>query len=89
MSEPSGRFAPIDHGEQCSCKLLALATGMDPRALTFEYCQRVLHKHWGMTCRHGQRSTPPAVAGAGGRWRDAGPIDPVKAILISNDHSGS
>lgn len=85
MTEPSRHRALIEHGEQCSCKLLALATGLDPRALTFEYCQRVLQKRWRMTCRHGQPASQPASNGPADRWRDLGPIDPVKAILLSNE----
>jgi hypothetical protein len=73
----------IEHGDRCDCALLAQATHLDPRALSFDYCQRVLHLHWRMTCRHG-RPPAPSAAGPGERWRDIGPVDPVKAILISN-----
>ena len=75
----------IEHGERCSCTLLALATGLDPRDLSFEYCFRVLQKRWRMTCRHGQRSSAPAASGLVEHWRRVGPLDPVKAILMSND----
>lgn len=75
----------MEHGEQCSCKLLAQALGLDPRALTFEYCHRVLHQHWRMTCRHGRPTNLPATIAISDRWRSVGPIDPVKAILLSND----
>lgn len=85
MNESTKVKAPIEHGCQCSCTLLAQATGLDPRKLSFEYCHRVLHTHWGMTCRHGQRETAPASAGLSERWHGVGPVDPVKAILISND----
>ncbi|MDP2005977.1 MAG: hypothetical protein Q8K45_09905 [Rubrivivax sp.] len=85
MDESSKVKPPIEHGRQCSCTLLALATGLDPRKLSFEYCHRVLHKRWGMTCRHGQRETAPVSAALGERWHDVGPVDSVKAILISND----
>ena len=85
MNEPTQLTDRIDHGEQCSCKLLAQALGLDPRALSFEYCQRVLHKHWRMTCRHGQSASARVATGLGERWRDVGTVDPVKAILISND----
>ena len=72
----------IEHGDHCDCALLAQALHLDPRTVSFDYCQRVLHLHWRMTCRHG---APPAPAvPASERWRDIGSVDPVKAILISN-----
>lgn len=74
----------IEHGEVCSCKVLAQACGIDPNLLTFDYCHRVLHKHWRMTCRHGQPESVPVQTGLSAHWRDVGPIDPIKAILISN-----
>lgn len=88
MTEPSNRLASMDHGEECSCKLLAQALGMDPRALSFEYCHRVLHKHWSMTCRHGRHVQPAVADAVAERWSDIGPVDPVKAILIINDPTG-
>ncbi|MBA4178107.1 MAG: hypothetical protein C0505_16345 [Leptothrix sp. (in: Bacteria)] len=81
---PNGK-ARMEHGHQCSCVLLAQATGLDPRKLSFEYCHRVLHKRWRMTCRHGQHEPEPLAAGLGEHWRGMGSVDPVKAILISND----
>lgn len=75
----------MEHGELCSCKLLAQAAGMDPRALSFGYCHSVLHRHWRMTCHHGQPLSAPVVAGLGEHWRHVGRIDPVKAILMIND----
>lgn len=77
--------AHIEHGGQCSCASLAQAVGLDPRKLSFEYCHRVLHKRWGMTCRHGQHEGAPAATGNGERWREVGTVDPVKAILIRNN----
>lgn len=85
MNDTLKRKASIEHGGHCSCTLLAQATGLDPRKLSFEYCHRVLHKRWGMTCRHGQHETASVAAGLSEHWRDLGPVDPVKAILISND----
>lgn len=85
MNHKSDQTRQIEHGQQCSCVLLAQAVGLDPRKLTYEYCRRVLHKRWRMTCRHGQRETAPVATGLSERWRDVGSIDPVKAILISND----
>lgn len=77
----------MDHGGHCDCELLALAFGVSPGAISFDYCHRVLQKHWRITCRHGSHHAEP-VSGTGERWRDIGPIDPVKAILISNEPTG-
>lgn len=85
MTEPTKRLEQADHGEECSCKLLAQALGFNPRSITFDYCHRVLHKHWRMTCRHGQLSPSPSGTRLSEHWRDVGPLDPVKGILISND----
>ena len=52
---------------------------------SFDYCTRVLQKRWRMTCRHGCLEAVTAASGSGERWHDIGPVDAVKAILISND----
>lgn len=85
MNDRSNRNNHLEHGAQCSCTLLAQAVGLDPRKLSFAYCHNVLQKHWRMTCRHGQRASAPVATGLSEHWRDLGPVDPVKAILISND----
>lgn len=77
----------IEHGGRCDCELLAGATHVGPSVISFDYCRRVLQVHWRMTCRHGgpqakERSLETQ------RWRDLGPTDGVKAILISNSTSG-
>jgi hypothetical protein len=77
----------MEHGDQCNCTLLAQALGMDSRFISFAFCHRVLHGHWRLTCRHGQPASEP-VAGPGERWKDVGPADPVKAILIVNELKG-
>ncbi len=87
MNATPGFRTLTEHGGQCSCKLLAEATGLDPRKLSFEYCHRVLHKRWRMTCRHGVRESAPASTGLSERWRKVGKVDGVKAILISNDQT--
>lgn len=72
----------FDHGEQCSCLVLAAAVGANPKSISFDYCHSVLQKHWAVRCRHGQHPpVEPAVLG-GERWRDIGKIDPVKVLLI-------
>lgn len=88
LTEPSRGPSSIGHGEQCTCKLLAQALGLDPQAMTYEYCHRVLHKHWSMNCHHGRPAKQPAATAAGERWGDVDPVDPVKAILIINDQRG-
>lgn len=76
----------LEHGEQCTCTLLAQAIGVDPRAISFEFCKRVLQRHWNLSCHHGKPCSTPKASGLGEHWRHGvGPIDPVKAILISND----
>lgn len=74
-----------EHGTQCSCKLLAQAVGVDPHALSFGYCYRVLQKRWQITCTHGDLASAPVAIGLGERWSHVGGIDPVRAILMSND----
>ena len=71
------------HGGHCECEQLAAALGCDPGTITFDFCLRVLQRHWRMTCRHGSVDDPPHVSSAR-NWKDAGPTDGVKAILISN-----
>jgi hypothetical protein len=85
MNEAPRLAVRIKHGEHCSCKLLALAVGLDPRALSYEYCRRVLQRRWRMTCRHGECASDLVATGLGERWRGVASVDPVKAILISND----
>lgn len=75
----------IEHGGRCDCELLAQAMHIDPSAISFEYCRNVLQKRWRMTCRHGRPEPRLAATGASEHWRDIGQLDPIKAILISND----
>lgn len=71
------------HGNLCGCKLLAEAMGCDPRNVRFEFCRTVLMRHWHVDCNHGCHDMPVKVKD-GGKWGGAGPIDPIKAILIKN-----
>jgi hypothetical protein len=71
------------HGGHCECEQLAAALGCDPSTITFEFCLRVLQRHWRIHCRHGEVEDAPHLSSAR-RWKDAGPADAVKAILISN-----
>ena len=77
----------IQHGDHCECKLLARTLNIDPSAISFAFCQRVLQRHWRMTCRHGVQDVAPAPLPAVERWRELGEVDAVKAILICNDPS--
>lgn len=85
MTETCNADRKIEHGERCDCVLLARALHLDPASISFEYCQRVLRKHWRMTCRHGAPNPAPSAVGTAQRWREVGPVDAVKAILISNE----
>ena len=78
-----GHFYTLQHGNRCSCKLLAEAVGCDPNTIQFEYCRSVLMKHWRLECNHGCQDEEPEV-NSGNKWRDIGPMDPIKAILVTN-----
>ncbi len=71
------------HGDRCSCRLLAEAVGCDPKAVRFSYCQKVLMKRWVIECNHGCCHAAPA-SGSSDRWHEVGPMDPIKALLIKN-----
>ena len=73
----------LEHGDRCECRLLAEAVGCKPDVVQFAFCRAVLMKHWTLECNHG---CPQAAASGGSvdKWRDVGPLDPVKAILIRN-----
>lgn len=74
----------VDHGNRCSCRLLAEAIGCSPKTIRFTYCQAVLMKHWIIECNHGCCDVD-IVPERGDKWHDVGPMDPVKAILIMNE----
>ena len=76
---------PVEHGAQCSCNLRAQAMGLDPRKLSFDSGYRVLQKRWRMTRTHGEPANAVATTGLGERWRHVGRINPLLAILMSND----
>ena len=76
-------FRHIEHGGVCECEQLAAAVGCDPSAITFEFCVRVLQRHWKLHCRHGGVAEPPHGHLAE-RWKEVGRPDAVQAILISN-----
>lgn len=69
------------HGSRCSCRAFAAALGLDVRSIDYNYCRRVLQKHWRMRCDHlpdptnGKRpiQLPPHDA-----------HDPVHAVLLLN-----
>lgn len=85
MTDPCNADRRIEHGDRCDCALLARMLRIDPASISFEYCQRVLQKRWRMTCRHGCPSPTPSAGSKVEHWRDVGPVDAVRAILISND----
>jgi len=73
-----------EHGNRCSCRLLADAIGCNPKTIRFTYCQAVLMKHWDIECNHGCHDEIMALSRSS-KWREIGPIDPIKAILIKNE----
>ena len=74
----------IGHGDRCSCRLLADATGCDPANVTFSFCRSVLQRHWVLHCNHGCLFVGEEKD-SNGRWRGLGEMDPIKAILIKNE----
>lgn len=50
-----------EHSEHCSCRLLAQTVSLNPHLVSFEYCHRVLQRHWHMQCQHGQRGGEAAT----------------------------
>ena len=69
------------HGSHCTCKMLADAIGAEPSAADYDYCRRVLQKHWRMVCDHlpqveRPRTTPTLPP------HDL--HDPLQALLLHN-----
>lgn len=73
-----------DHGDRCTCRLLALAVGCDPKSVSVNFCRSVLKKRWAIECNHGCIAQPEKIDSAQ-KWHDLGPVDPIKAILIDNE----
>lgn len=74
----------VDHGNRCSCRLLAEAVGCNPKAVRYAYCRAVLMRRWIVECNHGCWDEAAGTR-PDDKWHDLGPIDPVKAILIMNE----
>jgi hypothetical protein len=69
------------HGEHCSCRLLAAATGTVPSTIDYAFCRVVLQKRWRMHCDHIPRVPRKQ------QTRELPPHDsrdPVHALLIAN-----
>lgn len=75
---------PLEHGDQCVCRTLALAVGCDPKLLSYNYCRTVLQRRWIVECNHGCLAKSVVVNNEL-KWHDLGQIDDVKAILIMNE----
>jgi hypothetical protein len=73
-----------NHGNRCSCQVLASIVGGDPSTISFAFCRSVLMKHWDLDCNHGCKDAQAEITRSD-KWRDVGQIDPVKAILIKNE----
>jgi hypothetical protein len=76
---------PTEHGDRCVCKMLALAVGLNPKALSYNYCRSVLQRRWVVECNHGCLTTDHPAADSEAKWHDVGQVDSVKAILIMNE----
>ena len=69
------------HGEHCSCRLLAAATGTETSLIDYTFCRRVLQRRWRMVCDHVPNVVRRKVT------RELPPHDsrdPVHALLITN-----
>ena len=76
----AGRWGQV-HGEHCSCRLLAAATGTEPSSIDYAYCHGVLQHHWRVICDHDPNIPRRKVT------REPGPHDPgdpLHALLIAN-----
>lgn len=75
---------PPEHGDRCTCRMLAAAVGCNPKTLTYNYCRTIAAKTLvcgvQSDCCNEQKTVAPHDA-----WHDLGPIDPIKAILIINE----
>lgn len=80
MAQPKN----VDHGNRCSCRLLAEAVGCSPKTVRYAYCHAVLMRRWIVECNHGC-CDEVVITERDDKWHDLGPIDPVKAILIMNE----
>lgn len=74
----------VEHGNLCSCRLLADIVRCKPETIRFGFCRMVLMKHWIIECNHGCQNDKPAEPGGSEKWRDIGPIDSISTILIAN-----
>ena len=80
MAQPKN----VDHGNRCSCRLLAEAVVCSPKTVRYAYCHAVLMRRWIVECNHGC-CDEVVITERDDKWHDLGPIDPVKAILIMNE----
>ncbi|MCU0506796.1 MAG: hypothetical protein MUC34_00070 [Anaerolineae bacterium] len=74
-----GTLESANHGSQCDCTLLASACHVATESITFEFCKRVLAKHWTLRCRHGEQGS---TAVKGHHLPPLGPLDRVGGILV-------
>ena len=78
---PFARQWERKHGEHCSCRLLAAATGTEPSSIDYTYCRRVLQRRWRIVCDH----IPTVVRRkATRRLPPHNSRDPLHALLIAN-----
>lgn len=70
-----------EHGDQCGCRLLAAAVGVESSAVDFNYCRYIIQKRWGVRCNHGGGVF---VAYATPELPPHDSYDAVQVILIAN-----
>jgi hypothetical protein len=71
----------VEHGDHCSCRLLAQAIGVPAYTLDYIYCRLVLQRHWRMRCNHGGRQAAVPVTP---QFPRVDLHDPVQAALLAN-----
>lgn len=75
-----------EHGEYCSCRALAAATGVKPSSIDYAFCRSVLQKRWRINCDHVPHMSRAKVT------REPPPHDsrdPLHALLIANANISS
>ena len=69
------------HGEHCSCRLSAVATGAEPPSIDYAYRRRVLRRRWRVVCDHipnaARRKVTPEPPPRNAH-------DPLHALLMAN-----
>ena len=78
---PHYLWRDVQHGDECSCTLLAKAIGAPADTVDQYYCRQVLQKHWRVRCNHGGCPAAPLVTPA---LPNLDLHDPVQAMILAN-----